>query len=250
MSDPGTGIITSVASNNLVLRAASGKTIGFANNAVTGAIGVNDDGSIAFGQAGQPAGLDATTGAFSVGVPTGPTPSAGDVNIAGDFKKNGVAISAGGGLLSLTVSLSSAQILAAAVTPVTVIPAPGAGKSMTVFKSVYELLFGTTPYTGGQGALFYAPDAILLQSSSLIMAISDCSRPPQILSECLLGMSPCGCSPAPKIRTSYTLLTRWRETLLISAAMEPEQSRCFTKSLRYDRDRRTAITQILMSPAS
>jgi hypothetical protein len=58
-------------------------------------------------------------------------------------------------LLSVKVSLSSSQILNATTSPVTVIPAPGAGKVVVIIQSVYSYIFGTTPYSGGPVGLYY-----------------------------------------------------------------------------------------------
>jgi hypothetical protein len=69
-----------------------------------------------------------------------------------------VAITGGGGGVLIqvaTITLSSAQILAAAVTPVPVLPAPGAGKFYIVISDIYEYIFGTVQYSGGSGGLFY-----------------------------------------------------------------------------------------------
>jgi hypothetical protein len=45
------------------------------------------------------------------------------------------------------VSISSAQLLAMGTTPVTIIPAPGAGKAVIPFLYLFESLPGSTPYT-------------------------------------------------------------------------------------------------------
>lgn len=58
---------------------------------------------IIFGVSGH-AIFDETTGALDIGNPTGPAASAGDVNIAGDFKRNGVIISTGTGTVTQIVA--------------------------------------------------------------------------------------------------------------------------------------------------
>jgi len=58
----------------------------------------------------------------------------------------------GGGVLqSTTVTLSSAQILAASVSPPTIIVQPGVGQSIQVMLTIYNYIFGTVPYTSGDG---------------------------------------------------------------------------------------------------
>jgi hypothetical protein len=54
--------------------------------------------------------------------------------------------------LTASVTLSSAEILALLETPVTIIPAQGAGKSIISNLAVLQYKFGTTPYTVPDGA--------------------------------------------------------------------------------------------------
>jgi hypothetical protein len=56
------------------------------------------------------------------------------------------------------ISLTTAQLLSLNTSPVTIIPAPGPGKCIMVILSVYELIFGTTPFVlnnGDQGPGLY-----------------------------------------------------------------------------------------------
>src|SRR5271163_1499380 len=46
------------------------------------------------------------------------------------------------------ISLTSAQLLALFSDPVTIIPAPGAGKMILVIAAIYELIYGSTTYEG------------------------------------------------------------------------------------------------------
>lgn len=53
-------------------------------------------------------------------------------------------------------AVSSAQLLALDVTPITLVPAPGAGTAIIVDEVVYNYTFGTTPYTTfSKGGVFY-----------------------------------------------------------------------------------------------
>jgi hypothetical protein len=58
-------------------------------------------------------------------------------------------------LQAANVLLSNVQILSAATTPIPVIPAPGIGKAIIVYGIQYINYYGTTPYSGGGGALYY-----------------------------------------------------------------------------------------------
>src|SRR6266403_669818 len=57
----------------------------------------------------------------------------------------------------ITVNLSSAQILALDVTPVLIVPAPGAGNFIRVLNIIEDLTFGTTPYSdvSSSAGLYY-----------------------------------------------------------------------------------------------
>ena len=63
----------------------------------------------------------------------------------------------GGVVLSATVTISSAEILAGLTTPITIVAAPGAGKVIQPVLSFYSLQFGTVAYTNSTGfsGLFY-----------------------------------------------------------------------------------------------
>ena len=57
---------------------------------------------------------------------------------------------------SVTVSLSSAQLLALNTTPVTIVPAPGVGKYTLVLGASYELIYGSAAYSNlDTPGLFY-----------------------------------------------------------------------------------------------
>lgn len=91
----------------------------------------------------------AGTGAFTVGEPTGPNATPGDVNIAGTYKVNGAAI---GAIQTAQVSLSSAQLLALNATPIQIVAAPGAGKVLSLVSAMYDYTFVTTAYSGSNPA--------------------------------------------------------------------------------------------------
>lgn len=55
----------------------------------------------------------------------------------------------------IRVALTSAQILAASATPVTIIPAPGAGQVIVVTSVTYNLVAGTQYAVGTAGGLYY-----------------------------------------------------------------------------------------------
>lgn len=74
-----------------------------------------------------------------------------------------VAISGGSPAVLSTgkITVSSAQILALSVTDVPLIAAPGAGKYILVLNVSYDLIFNTTPYTGGfNTGLYYGSGAL------------------------------------------------------------------------------------------
>jgi hypothetical protein len=65
-------------------------------------------------------------------------------------------------LLQATVSLTSAQLLALSTTPITVIPAPGAGFYLWPQYYVMEYTFGGTAYTGtGNCSLIFGPPPVV-----------------------------------------------------------------------------------------
>ena len=68
---------------------------------------------------------------------------------------------AGGAVQSVTVSLSSAQLLALNTSPVTIVPAPGAGSYILVLVTSYELIYGSSPYSlaGDPPGLAYGGNA-------------------------------------------------------------------------------------------
>lgn len=78
----------------------------------------------------------------------------GGVSLAGLFDEYADAIEALGtpGVdypTKATVTLSSAQILDLHNTPVTLVPAPGAGKYVNVHRYAFDYAYGTTPYVVG-----------------------------------------------------------------------------------------------------
>lgn len=89
--------------------------------------------------------------------PTGPTGS----GATGPAGATGPTGSGGGGssvvLSTGKISLTSAQLLALFSDPVTIIPAPGAGKMIQVVAAIYELIYGSTTYEGSDGTqgLYY-----------------------------------------------------------------------------------------------
>jgi hypothetical protein len=67
-----------------------------------------------------------------------------------------------GAVQSVTVSLSSAQLLALNTSPVTIVAAPGAGSYILVLVTSYELIYGSSPYSlaGDPPGLAYGGNAI------------------------------------------------------------------------------------------
>lgn len=66
-------------------------------------------------------------------------------------------------ILTRTVNLSSANLLALGATPFTLVPAPGAGKIIAVLDAAIMLHFGTRPYFSAAGSprINYASDPTL-----------------------------------------------------------------------------------------
>jgi hypothetical protein len=73
----------------------------------------------------------------------------------GSGGSSGVQIS---GVTTTIVNLSQSDILNSNTTPVPVVPAQGAGVFAIIVASSYESDFGTTPYSGGNGGLYYKSD--------------------------------------------------------------------------------------------
>ena len=61
-------------------------------------------------------------------------------------------------IMTASVTLSSAQILAADTVPIAVVPASGPGRVCNIITSFYQLVFGTAAYVGGPGGLLYGDD--------------------------------------------------------------------------------------------
>jgi hypothetical protein len=75
------------------------------------------------------------------------------VNANFDNLDNAADSSGGGGaLIQARIPVSAAQLIAANVTPVALLPKPGAGKYYNVIALDVEYLFVTTPYTIAGGA--------------------------------------------------------------------------------------------------
>lgn len=77
---------------------------------------------------------------------------------------NAVVEVAASPVLRVVASISSAQILAGLVTPVSILPAPGAGKVYNVMRSFYSYEFNTIAYQnvgGVGGGLYYGTPAQL-----------------------------------------------------------------------------------------
>jgi hypothetical protein len=132
------GILTGDDLNTQINNAAA--------NGVTGPTGPT--GSSVTGPTG-PTGHTGPTGSSVTG-PTGPTGSVGATGPTGPTGPTGSTP-----VQVASVTLSSAQILAAAVTPISIVSAPGSGKILLVISSIYELIFNSIEYTAGGGFLYY-----------------------------------------------------------------------------------------------
>lgn len=64
--------------------------------------------------------------------------------------------SGGGAIQTVTVTLTSAQVLALHTTPVTVVQAPGAGLAIVPVSAMFNYQFGGTAYTDGGGNITLA----------------------------------------------------------------------------------------------
>jgi hypothetical protein len=106
------------------------------------------------------------------------------------------SIGAGGApLLTTTVNLSAAQILALSATPITLVPAPGAGKVVVPFSVVLVLNVGSILYstvggdlvnvgyanTVGSTNLFQFSDLLVLAASTLLQVGTGSGSPCSIL---------------------------------------------------------------------
>jgi hypothetical protein len=73
----------------------------------------------------------------------------GTVNLLGVDSNNNVVLPSGAPLGALVVSLTAAQLIAMNGTPVTIIPAPSAGKAIVVREVAFEMIPGSVAFTGG-----------------------------------------------------------------------------------------------------
>lgn len=78
--------------------------------------------------------------------------------------------SALGTSLTVTVSLTAAQIIAMNGTPISVVPAPGAGKLATLVRVVFEMTTTSTVFTGGGAVEFFYHGTSTNAASSTIPA--------------------------------------------------------------------------------
>jgi len=142
-----------------------------------------------------PTGPTGATGATGPTGPTGPTGTGatgatGPTGSTGPTGATGATGATGPGVQTATVSLTSSQIQNLAATPVQLVAAPGAGNYIyLVSPPLFELVFGTTPYSspscfnsmqfmvspgntqsvlGTNWIGVYAPDDLLTQIQSVI----------------------------------------------------------------------------------
>ena len=92
LTDDGSGNLTGPASGDLTIQSAATHNAVLQSSGSGASVVVQADGEINLNGPGAAEALLNTAGAFIVGSPSGPSPVLGDVDISGDFKKNGVAI--------------------------------------------------------------------------------------------------------------------------------------------------------------
>jgi hypothetical protein len=94
------------------------------------------------------------------------------VNMLGVDANDRVVTPSGAPLAALVVSLSAAQLIAMNGAPVSIIPAPGAGKAIIVRQVVFEMIAGATPFTGGGViTLVYHGGAVAVHAGSVPAAV-------------------------------------------------------------------------------
>lgn len=76
-------------------------------------------------------------------------------------------------LLKTTVTVTSAQILALATTPVPILQAPGANRAIIVHRDVYSIDFNTTPYATNQSVHLSMSGSPVTVDSSILGATTD-----------------------------------------------------------------------------
>lgn len=76
-------------------------------------------------------------------------------------------------LRKATVTLSSADILSLHTTPVTLVPAPGAGKWLNVHRAVASMAFGTVAYTIADGVAVFVGTLIPADLTNSLTAGAD-----------------------------------------------------------------------------
>lgn len=97
------------------------------------------------------------------------------VNGVGADSVGNIVVSGGGGVNTIKVSLTSADILALFATPFVLIPAQGAGTLINVVKAWYRYNFVTTPYTGGGLMTINLGSLPMIQGASGMLALSTTS---------------------------------------------------------------------------